>query len=128
MCEHCAIIYTLTQSNKTENKMLILETTVETDAELTITEHAIDMRYKLLSGASTTLTHICVVTERDDDGEHTSTLVNVTHTNEDEDFAMDLYDNNKLDFEALISYILKLNICFTESGMQDDGHASMELG
>lgn len=107
---------------------LILSTTVEEDDNLLITDYKVDVAFKLADGTVTTLTEITVVVEHDeDDGEVLATSISARHTNFDEHVALNLYYNNAKEFEALVSFILGKDVCFTESGMQEDTIASLEL-
>ena len=65
------------------------------------------------------VTGIQVYTHFDDDGNDSNVDVNVTH-----DAAWNIYTDSG--FENAISKLLKMDVQFTEQGMQDDGYASME--
>ena len=101
--------------------MQILNTKVEKDDELTITTHTVNALFTLACGATTTLTAISIVEDE------YCTHVAVLHTNDKEGIELALYNNNAEQFEALISKALNKQVGFTESGMQDNGYASMEF-
>ena len=66
------------------------------------------------------VTNIQVYTHMEDDGTDSNVDVNVTHNAD-----WNIYTDTG--FESAISNLLNMDVQFTEQGMQEDGHASMEV-
>lgn len=103
---------------------------VQVNDEITTTSYKCNGTYTLSNG---TVIELQELTRNDEDiyedgtefVTHIGVQYTVQHAANNEDVALALY--NEAAFEQLVSKALGYDVCFTESGMQDDEYASMEL-
>ena len=128
----CATIHITIKLNKRKGHCMlkITNTTIEKDGTFgTNTNYTVDGSVALALDSiwdydgkvDVDVTGIQVYTHYDDDGVTESNVdVNVTHNAD-----WNIYTDSG--FESAISNLLGFDVTFTEQGMQEDGHASMEV-
>lgn len=105
----------------------LTKTGFENNDNYTSTYYGVDGTVKLAgdsiwgdtAGRVVTVSGITVTEEQYDDGDK------YMHVTVEHDSTWDIYTDTA--FAKAISEALKMDVDFTEQGMQDDGHASMEV-
>ena len=107
--------------------LTITKTGFENNGDYTSTYYGVDSTVALAgdsiwgdtAGRTVTVSGITVTEEQYDDGDK------YTHITVEHDSTWDIYTDTA--FTRAISEALKMDVDFTEQGMQDDGLASMEV-
>ena len=112
---HCMLKITNTTTEKDGTFGTNTNYTVEGSVAL-----ALDSIWDYDGKVDVDVTNIQVYTHLEDDGTDSNVDVNVTHNAD-----WNIYTDTG--FESAISNLLNMDVQFTEQGMQEDGHASMEV-
>ena len=112
---HCMLKITNTTTEKDGTFGTNTNYTVEGSVAL-----ALDSIWDYDGKVDVDVTNIQVYTHMEDDGTDSNVDVNVTHNAD-----WNIYTDTG--FESAISNLLNMDVQFTEQGMQEDGHASMEV-